>query len=127
MAQNRLDLLYPCNDCFATRGQPCTGAGGKIADECHKSRAGAPGSTEAQYVHELCMRFGFGRIMQLASDLWGKRLKDEDIEGGALTVGPATGELVPCVCLEEKYPGTCIWCCGTGTLTKAVHTLVADK
>lgn len=129
MGQDRLDLLYPCNTCFADRGKPCLGDDGKARWEVHGVRRDPLGKQEAHLTHELCTRYGYGRIMQLASDLWGKLLKDQGIDsGGRLTVGTCAALLVQCVCLdaEEEFPPSCGWCCGTGTVTKAVRKLIEN-
>lgn len=59
---------------------------------------------------------GYGRVMQLAEQIWsGKQ------NGGNHTVGPCAVFLVPCPHIEHGVPAhKCEICCGCGRVTKWV-------
>jgi hypothetical protein len=72
---------------------------------------------EENAVRQLGEAIGYGRVMQLAEQIW---TKDDPI--GALTVGTATVFLVPCPHPQSgrSANGHCDWCCGSGRVTKKV-------
>lgn len=77
---------------------------------------------EKQAVMDLGKRIGFGRIMQLAQQLWGESLKEQGLGGGEFAYGPCVAMLVDCICVENKTRRSgCDWCCGTGKVTKKVR------
>ncbi len=69
---------------------------------------------------------GFGRMMQLSSEAWGKSLAEQGIPGGQLTVGTCASFLVECPgCAEARERGDhCDWCCGNGRVTKKVADII---
>jgi hypothetical protein len=94
-------------------------------DEALRKKEGRDVSDYEVYaVRELGDRIGYGRMMQLAERLWGDKLVregggNEQMRGGAHSVGPCVGMLVQCVC-EGRDMGNCDWCCGTGRVTRLV-------
>lgn len=60
---------------------------------------------------------GYGRVMQLAEQIWNKKTP-----GAALSVGCCTAFLVDCPCPDDGKDenGHCDWCCGSGRVTKKV-------
>jgi len=68
-------------------------------------------------VRELGDQIGYGRVMQLASQIW-----DTKRPGGAHAVGPCLAGVVPCPHPESGRDanGHCDWCCGAGWVTKRV-------
>lgn len=76
---------------------------------------------EENAVRQLGDLIGYGRMMQLAEQLWRKMLKKEwGIEGGEHTVGPCAAMMVPCPHPKEAEDanGHCDLCCGAGRVTK---------
>lgn len=67
-----------------------------------------------------CELIGYGRVMQIASNAWREKAKEENQPDAGLMIGPHAGMVVPCGC----EPGSdCRWCCGSGWLTKHVKSL----
>lgn len=81
-------------------------------------------SAEETKVAELGQAIGFGRLMNLASRLWGINLAKVGLSGGgALVVGPCASMMESCRnCLTG-----CAVCGGTGLVTKRVNELVAES
>lgn len=73
-------------------------------------------------VRKLGTQIGYGNIMGLASQLWGK-----EVMGGEFVVGPCKALTVPCVCKDYQLEGHCEWCNGCGWLTEAVRKLIDEK
>lgn len=72
--------------------------------------------TEISEVKYLGERIGFGRMMQLAEEMW-----EQKDPGGAHSVGPCTFFLVPCPHSYSEGDGVkCEWCCGSGRVTRKV-------
>lgn len=73
---------------------------------------------EENAVKQICELIGYGRTMQLASDLWAK--KDRYGELGAFVYGPCRSMVVPCPHPKEAEDanGHCDLCCGSGHVTK---------
>jgi hypothetical protein len=71
-------------------------------------------AAEEKAVRELGDRIGYGRMMQLAEQIW-RTLPYGD--KGAHSVGPCVGLLVPC---PHPDGPNCDWCCGSGRVTKRV-------
>jgi len=82
--------------------------------EFNDKRLAAPSAV----LKQLCDMYGYGWVMQEASNLW---LEINPV--GALLVGTCKGLTEPCGCDE---PHKCDWCCGSGWLTKHVK-LIKDK
>jgi hypothetical protein len=83
-----------------------------------------------QEIKRLGKRVGFGFMMKAAQAGWRECLKNwkhGDISGGEFIVGPCVVSTVPCVCMNNKPPGSCDYCCGCGWLTKAVKELLQNK
>ena len=84
---------------------------------------------EEAVIIPLCERFGYGRVMQIASDAWQAKEKAEGRSGGIVT-GPHASGTVPCVCQRPEFDQFligrphCDFCCGCHWLTEAVFTLV---
>lgn len=74
---------------------------------------------EENAVRQLCDAIGYGRTMQLAEQLWRKKLSLQGLAGCEHTVGPCAALMVPCPHPEGKG-GNCDWCCGSGRVTKKV-------
>jgi hypothetical protein len=72
---------------------------------------------EEMAVRQLGDAIGYGRVMQLAEQIW-----DGKQPGAALSVGTATSMLVPCPHPESGRDanGHCDWCCGSGRITHKV-------
>lgn len=75
--------------------------------------------TEAPLVYELGERIGYGRLMQLAEQLWAKSADAGGRPGANHTCGPCAALLVPCTHQGDE-PHKCDWCAGTGRVTKHV-------
>jgi hypothetical protein len=75
---------------------------------------------ERQAVRDLGEAIGYGRLMQLAEELWREKLVPEGIQGGELTVGPCASMMVPCAHSVRDSSGYCEICCWTGRVTKWV-------
>ena len=82
---------------------------------------------EEQAVRHLGDRIGYGRVMQLAEQIWSEKAKAEGMAGGEMTTGPCALTMEPCPHLgEDPRPdwfdvsGHCDWCCGAGRVTKRV-------
>ena len=74
--------------------------------------------SEQESVRRLGSEIGYGNLMHVASQEWGKDLKRKwRADGGQFAVGPCVVMTVPCGC---KSPKDCDWCCGSGWLTKRV-------
>lgn len=75
---------------------------------------------EENAVRTLGDDIGYGRMMQLAEQLWRKRLGG--LQGGEHTTGPCAVFMVPCPHPEngQDANGHCDWCCGSGRVTKKV-------
>jgi hypothetical protein len=63
----------------------------------------------------ICESIGYGRVMQLAAQLW----KDKDGKR-SLTVGPYATFMVPCDHPIKDNNGHCEVCCGVGQVTEWV-------
>jgi hypothetical protein len=79
--------------------------------------------SEEAKVQELGDKIGYGRIMQLAQELWRNKLALEGMAGGELTVGPCAAMMVPCIHPVVDSNGHCKVCCGSGSVTKWIATL----
>lgn len=85
-------------------------------------------SSDRQLAQELGKVIGFGRMMQLGSELWRESLlKDWGIEGGEFVVGPCASMMVACPCTAKDKAWKCDICCGTGQITKGVLALLEKK
>jgi hypothetical protein len=81
-------------------------------------------SDEEMLIGILGGYIGFGNIMQLCERIWRKRLGPS--AGGELTVGPAAAMLVRCPHPELTQGGHCVWCCGSGRITKRVLRAIEE-
>ena len=87
---------------------------------------------EIQAVDTLGKAIGFGRVMQLAEELWGKMAKEHGHFGSQHTTGPCASMMVPCPHIDDDNPawrdanGHCDWCCGTGRVTKRVAQAMVE-
>lgn len=79
---------------------------------------------EEAFVRAIGESIGYGRTMQLANQLWRKKLGA--LAAGALVVGPCEGMVVKCTHPEDGRDanGHCDWCCGCGWVTKKVSGLM---
>lgn len=73
---------------------------------------------EEAAVRSLGDRIGYGRMMQLAEQIWNAKAP-----GGAHTTGPCVSCMVPCPCTE---PHRCDWCCGSRRVTERVAKAMAS-
>lgn len=78
----------------------------------------AIGLNERTVLQVVGEAIGYGRVMQLASELW----NEKHPQGGALTVGPCTSFMVDCPHPDVTHPpfSSCDWCCGSGKVTQRV-------
>lgn len=82
---------------------------------------------EEERVAELGKDIGYGRIMQLCEQLWGRAISRRGVpSGGEHTVGPCATFMVPCQCVVDGDPeldpsGHCEWCCGVKRVTEHVR------
>lgn len=76
--------------------------------------------SEVTEVEKICERFGYGRVMQIASESWQEKASSEGTPGEGLVIGPHAVMVVACGCNPEY---SCQWCCGAGWLTKHVKSL----
>lgn len=68
---------------------------------------------------QLGSNIGYGRMMQLAQQLWRESLiKQGYPPGGEFAYGPCVALTVPCGC-----QGSCDWCNGAGWLTHKVKAV----
>lgn len=79
--------------------------------ELHKRMDAA----ERPLVKAMGEQMGYGRLMQLAEQIW-----NEKQPGGAHSVGPCVTFLVPCPHTGYENGVACDWCCGSGRVTKRV-------
>lgn len=83
-------------------------------------------------VGDLCRRYGFGCVMQVASYLWRRKGAEDGQPSTGIVTGPHHGLTVPCFCRRvppddpnhHEREGGCDWCCGCGWLTKAVANMI---
>lgn len=78
---------------------------------------------EEAFVRALGESIGYGRTMQLASQLW--RKKPGVHPGSEFVVGPCEVMVVKCTHPESGRDknGHCDWCCGCGWVTKKVAAI----
>lgn len=82
--------------------------------------------SEKDLVRAIGDRIGYGRLMQLAEEVWREKASAEGLHGSEHTTGPCAAFMVRCQCLEEEKPeldrnGHCDWCCGAGRVTERVR------
>lgn len=79
---------------------------------------------EENAVRQLGDMIGYGRLMQLAEQIWDKKQP-----GGAHSVGTCTSFLVPCPHppMGRDANGHCDWCCGAGRVTKRVFKAMCEE
>lgn len=84
---------------------------------------------EENAVRTLADEIGYGRTMQLAEQLWRKKLATTGLEGGEHTTGPCATFMVPCPHppTGRDANGHCDWCCGCGRITKRVFKAICDE
>lgn len=72
---------------------------------------------EESAVRNLGNAIGYGRLFQLAEQIW-----EQKQPGMAISNGPCTGMLVKCPCpdVAQRVEKHCSWCCGAGRVTKKV-------
>ena len=84
-------------------------------------------ATEIRVVRDVCEYHGYGRVMQLAEQLWREKTTAAGHAGSEHTTGPCATFMVICphqtvrnngVWLDAN--GHCDWCCGCGRVTKKV-------
>lgn len=75
---------------------------------------------EENAVRQLGDLIGYGRMMQLAEQIWRKKLQADGLEGGEHTTGPCAVFMVRCPHPKEAEDanGHCDLCCGAGRVTK---------
>lgn len=77
---------------------------------------------EEEAVRKLGDSIGYGRLMQLACQEWGKSLNaNGQSSGGNFVIGPCSATVTQCGCSGAHTGDVCDWCCGTGWLTKHVR------
>jgi hypothetical protein len=65
---------------------------------------------------------GYGRLMQLAEQIW-----ETKHPGGAHTTGPCSFFMVKCHHLVKDENGHCEVCCGAGRVTKYVASITQEN
>ena len=83
-------------------------------------------SEEENAVRQLGDLIGYGRMMQLAEQVWRKKLAPQGLEGGEHTTGPCAAFMVPCPHPEHDANGHCNWCCGAGRVTKRIAEIAQE-
>lgn len=85
-------------------------------------------TAEGLAVRDLGDRIGYGRVMQLAEQLWRAKLIAQGHPGGEHTTGPCAAFMAPCPCPESgrDAAGHCEWCCGAGRVTERVRRAIED-
>lgn len=83
-------------------------------------------TNEETAVRDLGNSIGYGRLMQLAEQIWKAVAIAGGVPGSEHTTGPCAVFMVPCQCRELKKPqldsnGHCDWCCGAGRVTERVR------
>ena len=76
--------------------------------------------TEREAVERIGAQIGYGRLMDLAEQVWGERLATEGRAGGQHTVGPCADFIVPCTHPVRDVNDPCGVCCGSGRVTRWV-------
>lgn len=76
---------------------------------------------ESVLVRKIGDAIGYGRLMQLAEEIWSQKAKEQHIDGSEHTVGPCAGNMVPCSHAVKDDNGHCEICCGSGRITKWVN------
>lgn len=78
-------------------------------------------SREESLVRTLGDEIGYGRLMQLAEQLWRAKAASQGLPpGGEITNGPCAAFMVPCPHTVKDANGHCEICCGCGRVTKWV-------
>jgi len=88
------------------------------------ARSDARVRAEENAVRQLGDAIGYGRVMQLAGQLWGEALVSRGHPpGGEFAIGPCVAFVVPCRCTEDRGDADehCDWCCGAGRVTERVR------
>lgn len=84
--------------------------------------------SEEQIVQLLGKEIGFGRVMQLAEQLWRVALSATgQPPGGEIAVYCCARFPVPCPDPSHEKNGGCKWCCGAGRVTEHVAGLVEEE
>lgn len=82
----------------------------------------ARNSSEEAAVRRLGDAIGYGRMMQLAEQIWRAKLVADGLPpGGEITTGPCAVFMVPCPHPVLDSNGHCEVCCGAGRVTKWVR------
>lgn len=84
-------------------------------------------ASETERVRNLGDEIGYGRTMQLCTELWRESLKETGLAGAELVTGPCQLQVFPCVCRETETGEHCEWCCGCGWLTSAMKGLLEEN
>jgi hypothetical protein len=71
------------------------------------------------FVQGLGELYGYGAVIQEATEIWGKDLAAKGMTGAEFAIGPCKALTVPCGC--DRYD--CVWCNGCGWLTPHVKTI----
>ena len=89
------------------------------------ARVLAMNAAEENMVRALGGSIGYGRIMQLAEQLWREKITPDGHEGAEHTTGPCALFMVPCPHPVLDDNGHCEVCCGCGRITKWVASNLA--
>ena len=81
---------------------------------------------ERAEVFQVCEEHGYGRVMQLAEQLWREKVTAEGFAGSEHTTGPCAVFMVPCPAGEHARAVPCDWCCGAGRVTNRVAEAIAN-
>lgn len=82
---------------------------------------------EKPIVKQIGDAIGYGRLMQLAEQIWREKLAERGLDGGEHTVGACAAFMVPCEHWVKDDRGHCDICCGAGRVTKGVANLFKQK
>ena len=79
-------------------------------------------AAEREAVRRLGDAIGYGRVMQLAEQIWHDKAVANGIPGSEHTTGPCAALMVLCPHPKSGRDanGHCDWCCGAGRVTKRV-------
>ena len=85
----------------------------------------AMNAREEQEVRRLGEAIGYGRLMQLAEQIWSEKAKEQGTPGSEHTTGPCAAFIVTCPHTFKDRNGHCDICCGSGRITRWVFDNLA--
>lgn len=82
---------------------------------------------EHERVRRLGDEIGYGRLMQLAEEIWREVAVAQGTPGSEHTIGPCAVFMVACPHAVKDRNGHCEICCGAGRITRWVKDNLAGK